>query len=72
MEDIRRILISLSKNMESILKLQEKEVQTNKVAASTPIDVASKDVRTPSSGDGVLGPPPGVVNRNGQADGNNL
>ncbi|KAF5193316.1 hypothetical protein FRX31_017097 [Thalictrum thalictroides] len=72
MEDIRRILISLSKNMEYILKLQENEVQTNKVAASTSIDVESKDVRTPSSGDGVLGPPPGVVNRNGQADGNNL
>ncbi|KAF5187019.1 hypothetical protein FRX31_023396 [Thalictrum thalictroides] len=87
MEDIRMIVLdmksnlsSLSKNMESILKLQENEVQANKVAASTPIDVASKDIRAPSSRDGVLGPPLGVVNCNGQAyginrgqvDGNNL
>ncbi|KAF5195210.1 hypothetical protein FRX31_015203, partial [Thalictrum thalictroides] len=79
MEDIRMIVLdmksnlsSLSKNMESILKLQEKAVQANKVAATTSIDVASKDVRTLSSGDGVLGPPPSVVNHNGQAYGNNL
>ncbi|KAF5187388.1 hypothetical protein FRX31_023020 [Thalictrum thalictroides] len=65
-------LVSLTKNVESVLKLQEKDAQINKTATDVPIDLVGKEASSQSSSDGVLGRPPGVGYRNGQFHGNNL
>ncbi|KAF5199820.1 hypothetical protein FRX31_010601 [Thalictrum thalictroides] len=64
--EMKSNLVSLTKNVETILKFQEKEVNQNNPTASVHLEANGKEAENSNYRNGILGPPPGIHNKNHQ------